>query len=191
MAKRQVGLKDISFAELLTDVVETATTYEAVKKYERSIMAKITPKASSENLYSDDNMEDIVTSFDSIDVEIELNALSLETRAFLQGAKIVKGILIENKEDVAPYVAMIFKSKKVGGKFRYVCLFKGKFELVADNYETQADKIKTQTASIKATFMARDFDGNYRLIADEDTTDIVLADLEGWFTEVPSIPTAV
>ena len=191
MAKRQVGLKDISFAELLTDVVETATTYEAVKKYERSIMAKITPKASSENLYSDDNMEDIVTSFDSIDVEIELNALSLETRAFLQGAKIVKGILIENKEDVAPYVAMIFKSKKVGGKFRYVCLFKGKFELVADNYETQAAKIKTQTASIKATFMARDFDGNYRLIADEDTTDIVLADLEGWFTEVPSIPTAV
>lgn len=184
------GLKDISFAKLLTDVAKTGATYDAVKKYEKSISAKITPKSESETEYSDDSVEDVVNQFSQIDVEIELNMLSTETRAFLQGSKVVDGILVENKDDVAPYVAMIFKSKKSNGKYRYVCLYKGKFELSADNYETESEKIKTQTATLKATFMAREFDGNYRLIADEDTDGVVVADLEKWFTTVPPIPVA-
>lgn len=182
------GLKDISFAKLLTDVADTGATYEAVKKYEKSISAKITPKSESETEYSDDRVEDVVNQFSEIDVEIELNMLSTATRAFLQGSKIVNGILVENKDDVAPYVAMIFKSKKSNGKYRYVCLYKGKFELSADNYETEGDKIKTQTATLKATFMAREFDGNYRLIADEDTEGVIVTDLDAWFTTVPTVP---
>ncbi|OOM75500.1 major tail protein [Clostridium sp. BL-8] len=182
------GLKDISFAKLLTDVAGKEATYDTVKKYERSVTAKITPKSESETEYSDDNVEEVVNQFSQIDVEIELNMISTQTRAFLQGSKVVNGILIESKDDVAPYVAMIFKAKKSNGKYRYVCLYKGKFELSEDNYETEADKIKTQTASLKATFMAREFDGNYRLMADEDTEDIVAADLEKWFTAVPTVP---
>jgi phi13 family phage major tail protein len=183
---RQIGLKDVSFAPLTKDDT-TAATYGTVKKYERSISAKITPKSSSENEYSDDTIEDVVTQFDSVDVEIELNQLSLATRAFLQGAKLVNGVLIESKDDIPPYVYMAFKSKKANGKYRYVALFKGKFELPTDNFETQADKIKTQTATIKGTFMAREFDGNWRLIGDEDV-DGANSSLSEWLTTVPTIP---
>lgn len=183
---RQIGLRDVSFAKLLTDTSE-GTTYDTVKKYERSISAKLTPKSSSENQYSDDSMEDVVSAFDSVEVEIELNQLTPETRAFLQGAKVINGILVESKNDIAPYVAMVFRSVKANGKYRYVCLYKGKFELVADNYETQSDKIKSQTATIKGTFMPR-FDGNYRLIADEDATGANATALQAWLTTIPSIP---
>lgn len=187
---RQIGLKDVSFAKLLTDVVDGATTYDAMKKYERSVTAKITPKQDSETEYSDDSIEDIVSSFNSIDVEIELNTLSLETRAFLQGAKVVNGILIESKEDIPPFVAMSFRSKKANGKYRYVCLFKGKFDITEDNFEIQADKVKSQTAKIKGTFVARDSDGYWRLIGDEDATGADATALASWLTAVPTIPVA-
>ncbi len=185
---RLIGLKDLSFSKLLTDT-KSAATYEAVKKYERSISAKITPKSNSENMYSDDNIEDVITSFSQVDVEIELNQLSIATRAFLQGSKVINGILIENKDDIPPYLAMVFKSKKSDRSYRYVCLYKGKFELNADDYATQEEKIKTQTAKLKGTFICRDFDGNYRLMADSDDTDVVVSDLESWFTTVPTVPT--
>lgn len=185
---RPIGLKDVSFAKLLTDTAGTGATYDTVKKYERSISAKVTPKSSSENLYSDDNIEDVLTNFSQVDVEIELNQLSTATRAFVQGSKVINGILIENKNDIAPYVAMVFKSKKSDNAYRYVCLYKGKFELSADDYNTQEEKIKTQTAKLKGTFICRDFDENYRLIADSNDPGIVVADLEKWFTTIPTIP---
>lgn len=184
---RPIGLKDLSFAKLLTDT-KTEATYEPVKKYERSINAKVTPKSNSENLYSDDNTEDVVTSFSQVDVEIELNQISTATRAFVQGSKIIKGILVETKKDIAPYLAMIFKSKKTDGSYRYVCLYKGKFEISSDEYATQEEKIKTQTAKLKGTFICREFDEAYRLIADSGDEGIVVADLERWFVQVPPMP---
>lgn len=189
---RQIGLKDISIAELLTDTAE-GVTYKTVEKLERSVSAKITPKSNSENLYSDDSIEDVAVNFEQIDVEIELNQLSIKSRAKLLGSKIVNGILIENKDDItiAPYTALIFKSKKLNGKYRYVCLYKGKWELVEDEFNTVEDKISSTTPKIKGTFMARNFDGNYRLMADSDDEDIVAGDLEKWFTTVPTIPVAI
>lgn len=186
---RTIGLRDISFAELLTDVKGTGATYGQVKKYERSVSAKLTPKTNSDTSYSDDEVEDIITTFSQVDVEIELNQLSVPTRAFLQGSKIINGILVENKDDQAPYVYMVFKSKKSNGAFRYVCLFKGKFELVSDDHQTQEEKIKQGTAKLKGTFICREFDGNYRLISDSDDIGVVVADLEKWFETVPTIPT--
>lgn len=187
---RQIGLKDISIAKLLTDD-NGGTTYDTVEKLERSVSAKITPKSNSENLYSDDSIEDVVVNFSEISVEIELNQLSIASRAKLLGSKIVNGILIENKDDIttAPYTALIFKSKKLNGEHRYVCLFKGKWELVEDDYNTEEDKVKTTTPKLKGTFMARTSDGNYRLMADTDDEGVDKADLESWFTKVPDIPT--
>ena len=186
---RQIGLKDLSIATLTKDDKD-GVTYSAVEKLERSVSAKVTPKSNSENLYSDDSIEDVATNMSQIDVEIELNQLSIASRAKMFGSKIVNGILIENSDDVtiAPYVALIFKSKKLNGAFRYVCLLKGKFELVGDDYNTQEEKIKASTAKIKGTFMARTYDGNFRLIADGDDDGVKVVDLEKWFTTVPEIP---
>ena len=187
---RQIGLRDIHIA-LLTKDDSTAATYAAPTKLERAISAKLTPKANSENIYSDDIVEDIVTSFDSVEVEIELNQLSLTSRATLQGSKVVKGVLIESKEDIPPTVALGFKSKKHDGNYRFVWLLKGKFELATDEYDTEAEKPAPKSAKLKGTFFARDFDGNYRFIADEDEVDVDEAIIAAWFTTVPTEPVAV
>ncbi|MEN8906948.1 MAG: major tail protein [Clostridiales bacterium] len=113
---RQVGLRNIHIAILTSDTTEGAI-YEAPEKLKRAISAKLTPKTNSENIYSDDAVEDVLHVFEGVDVEIEINQLSLTSRAKLQVAKVVKGVLIENKDDLAPIIAIGFKSKKSNGKF--------------------------------------------------------------------------
>ncbi|KAF5029262.1 hypothetical protein DSECCO2_650440 [anaerobic digester metagenome] len=184
---RQIGLRDIHIA-LLTKDDATGATYAVPTKLERAVGAKLSPKVNSENIYSDDTVEDIIAAFDSVDVEIELNQLSLTSRATLQGAKVVKGVLIESKDDIVPTLALGFKSKKHNGKYRYVWLLKGKFELVTDEYDTEAEKPSPKSAKLKGTFFSRDFDGNFRFIADEDESGIDLTIITGWFTAVPAEP---
>ncbi len=187
---RQIGLRDIHIAVLKTDD-DTGATYDTPVKLERAISAKISPKSNSDNIYSDDSVEDIITSFEGVDVEIEVNQLSLESRAKLQGAKVVKGVLIENKDDVAPTIALGFKSKKNNKKYRYVWLLKGKFEIATDEYDTETEKPKAQSAKLKGKFYPREADGHYRFIADEDAVDVDATIISGWFTAVPDEPATV
>ncbi|TCT14575.1 phi13 family phage major tail protein [Natranaerovirga pectinivora] len=184
---RQIGLRDIHIAKLTKDD-RTEVAYETPMKLERAIAAKLTPKSNSENIYSDDTVEDVITAFEGVDVEIEVNQLSLESRAKLQGSKVVKGVLIESKDDIPPTVALGFRSKKNNGKYRYVWLLKGKFELAEDEYDTEGEKPQPKSAKLKGTFFARDYDGNYRFIADEDATGIDQTIVEEWFAEVTEEP---
>ncbi len=133
----------------------------------------------------------MILAFEGVDVEIELNQLSLTSRAKLQGAKVVTGVLIESKDDIPPTIALGFRSKKSNGKYRYVWLLKGKFELTADEYDTEAEKPQPKSAKLKGSFYARDFDGNFRFIADEDETGIDPAIIAAWFTAVPDEPVVV
>lgn len=185
---RQIGLRDIHIAILKTDDSKGAT-YDTPMKLERAISAKLSPKSNSDNIYSDDSVEDIITAFEGIDVEIEVNQLSIASRAKLQGSKVIKGVLIENKDDMPPTIALGFKSKKNNGKYRYVWLLKGKFELATDEYDTEGEKPKAQSAKLKGKFFSRDFDRNYRFIADEDEEGVDATIISGWFTAVPSEPT--
>lgn len=187
---RQIGLKDIHIA-ILTKDDSIAATYDTPIKLERAISAKLSPKSNSDNIYSDDAVEDIITAFEGIDVEIEVNQLSLTSRAKLQGAKVVKGVLIENKDDIPPTLALGFKSKKNNGKYRFVWLLKGKFELATDEYDTEAEKPKAQSAKLKGKFFSRDFDGNYRFICDDDVQGIDATIISGWFTSVTEQPTVI
>lgn len=183
---RQIGLENLTVA-LVEEDAATGIKYATPIKLERSIKAKISPKTSSEKLYSDDSVEEILNNFDSCDVEIEINQLQLSTRALIQGAKLVNGILVENKDDIAPELALGFRSKKSNGKYRYVWLLKGKFEITEDEYETIGEKPTAQSNTISGSFYGRNFDGNWRIMEDEDSKDSDPNRLANWFKEIPEI----
>lgn len=69
---RQMGLKDIHIA-ILTEDTSSGTTYETPEKLERAISTKLSPKSNTENIYSDDSVEDVIAAFEGVDVEIEVN----------------------------------------------------------------------------------------------------------------------
>ena len=183
---RQIGLENLTVAVVEEDKT-TGIKYATPIKLERSIKAKISPKTSSEKLYSDDSVEEILNNFDSCDVEIEINQLQLKTRSLIQGAKIVNGILVENKDDIAPELALGFRSKKSNGKYRYVWLLKGKFEITEDEYETIGEKPTAQSNSISGSFYGRNSDGNWRIMEDEDSEGADMERLANWFKAVPEI----
>jgi phi13 family phage major tail protein len=66
-----------------------------------------------------------------------------------------------------------------------VWLLKGKFELAGVEYDTEAEKPQPKSSKLKGTFYSRDFDSNYRFIADEDEPLIDAAIIAAWFTDVP------
>ena len=86
------------------------------------------------------------------------------------------------KDDEPPYVAIGFRAKKTGGRFRYVWLLKVKFKVPSEKYETKGESIKFNTPDIEADFTARKKDGRWK--ADFVGTEESDA-AKTWFTEVP------
>jgi phi13 family phage major tail protein len=164
-----VGLKDLHYA-LLTKDDSTGVTYSTPKKIIGAINAKISPKSNTETLYADDGPSETATALGEIDVELEVKDIPLSVQAELLGHTLSNGVIVKKAEDVAPYVAIGFRSEKSNGKFRYKWLYKGKFSLPEEDYSTKEDKPKFQTPKIKATFIKREFDGAWEATGDEDET---------------------
>ncbi|WP_338609532.1 phage tail protein [Clostridium baratii] len=185
---RRMGLRDISIALVTENTLSNYKT-DAVKKLARSISAKVTEKKKVENTYSDDGTEEVIESFDSVEVEIEINDLSPEQEALLKGCKYENGFLVDNQNDMANEIAIGWRAKRTDGKYEFVWLYCGKFnEGTTENYETQEDKLKTQTPTLKGTFYPREKDKNWRVRVNEsylqENHTSAKAAIQNWFSTV-------
>jgi len=182
----QIGFKDLHYA-LLTVDDDIAIDYSIPIKIAGAIDAKISPKVSTKTLFADDGPDEVSSTLGEIDVEIQVKDLPLDAQAALLGHTVTGGVLTKNSGDIAPYLALGFKSKKTNGKYRYVWLLKGKFHLQEQEYKTQEDTPEFQTPSIKATFVKRQHDGDWQKIADEDHPDYTAEIGANWFTAVSGV----
>ena len=178
MAK--IGVSQFHYAKNTKDDT-TGVTYDvlvAVKK-----LKEISIKTASDTAtdYADNGPSDVASSLGEITVEISLSDLSLEDQAALLGHTITAGVMTYNADDTAPYVAIGFVGLKSNGKKRYVWLLKGQFQEPDDTYKTKGDKIEFQPQSITGKFVIRDFDGDWKKMADEDATGYLPATGTGWF----------
>lgn len=185
---RRKGLRDIYVAKVTTNNGTTYTT-ETPIKLARSISAKIDVKRETQELYSDDAIEEVLNSLSSINVEINLNDLSPTQEALLLGCTYENGFLLDNKDDIANEIALGWRAKRTDGKWEMVWLYCGKFsEGNSENYETEKDKIATQTPTLKGTFYAREKDGNFRVRVNESYLEGTYTDAQtaitNWFSAV-------
>lgn len=185
---RYCGLRDVYVARLLQN---TATAYatDTPVKLARAINAKISDKWSSEKIYSDDGTEDTITSYEGTEVELEISTLAPQDRALLFGQLYENGFLVKNKNDLAPELAVGYRTKRRNGKYEFVWLYCGKFgQGVDDEHETEAEKVNTQTNTIKGDFYDRQKDGRYQIVVDEsnlaDADTDAKAAITGWFSKV-------
>lgn len=182
-----------SFRDIHVALVKenTATSYvtETPVKLARAIKGKISDKFTTEKIYSDDTVEDVSTTYEGTEVELEVNSLAPQDKALLFGHLYENGFLVKNKEDKAPEVAIGYRAKKLNGKYEFVWLYVGTFgQGFEDNYETEADKATTQTATLKGDFYERQIDKNYHNSVDESNllaehTDATAA-IKDWFAKV-------
>lgn len=167
-----IGVRDVVFCLLKKDDA-TGVQYDAsVHSAPGVIEIGLTPNVSSEQLAADDNPAfEMMSAFDTLDVSFTVNALDKELSALLLGHTVdSNGVLIEASDDVAPYVAMGFKSAKSDGTDKYIWLYKGKFTPSDQTFRTKEQgTVNWNTPALSATFGPRDNDK--RMKADIDTSD--------------------
>ena len=191
---RTCGCKDLYAALVLQN---TATQYVAgeTRKLSRMVKAKIDEKWTSEKIYSDDETEEVITSYEGTDVELEVNALAPQDRAFLFGQRYENGYLVKTSNDMAPEVAIGWRERKLNGKYEFKWLFVGKFaEGISDEANTKEGKLSPTTKSIKGSFYERSLDNQYEISVDEsnlidENTDAKTA-IADWFSKVQEYPNA-
>lgn len=185
---RTCGCKDIHVALVIANTVTQYLT-DLPQKLARAIKVKIDEKWTSEKIYSDDGTEEVITSYEGTDVELEVNALAPQDKALIFGQLYTHGFLIKNTNDRAPEVALGWRERKLNGKYEFKWLYVGKFaEGISEEAQTKEGKLAPTTKSIKGSFYERELDGNYEISIDESNlieeyTDAKTA-LENWFSEV-------
>lgn len=177
----RIGLRDVHYA-ILTSDDDDGAAYEAPVKIPGAISANINPNPSTETLFADDGPMEVASTLGEIGLELNMASISTTVQAALLGHTIVNGKLIKKADDVAPWVALGFRSLKSNGNYKYVWLTKGKFAPSPEDHTTKGDAVEFQTPTINGSFVKREFDDIYEIIGDEDdaafTEEMALA----WFT---------
>lgn len=191
---RTCGCKDIHVA-LITENTSTQYLAGIPQKLARAIKIKIDEKWTSEKIYSDDETEEVITSYEGTDIELEINALAPQDRAIFFGQLYKHGYLVKNANDRAPEVAIGWRERKLNGKYEFKWLYIGKFaEGISEEANTKEGKLSPTTKSIKGSFYERALDGKYEISVDEsnlvtEDTDAATA-LKNWFSTVQEYPDA-
>ena len=187
MAGTIIGLKELHYA-LLTADTDAALTYDVPVSVVGAVQANINPNPSMETLFADDGPMDTAATLGQIELDIIASDFPIEVQAALLGHSVVGGVMIRKSTDVAPWVAIGFKSLKSNGYYRYVWLLKGKFQVPEQSHETKGDRVNFQTPTLKGIFVRRDYDDAWQKQTDEDYVDYVPATGTNWFLAVEGSP---
>lgn len=185
---RMISARDVHIAKVTQDDA-TAYKTETPAKLAKTIKIKVNDKKTLEKIYSDDGVEDTITTYEGTEIELELNALSPQERSILFGAVYKDGYLIHNKNDQPTPLALGYRAKRLSGKYRFTWYYIGVFgEGLEETLETMEDKIKTQTVTLKGTFYERKKDENFKIEVDEafllEDNKGAAAAIKVWFSEV-------
>lgn len=186
MPQRQ-SLRNLHYAILTSDTA-AGVEYQPPAPLVGAISAKISPTSNQEKLWADDGVFDIASNLCDISLEIELATLPIKAQAVLLGHTYQDGVMTLKDTDEPPYLAIGFMSQPQPGRFRFVWLYKGKFALLSDEYATSTDSAAWRQAKLSGTFVKREFDGEWQVIADSGDAGFTAADF--WFRSVYPLPPA-
>ncbi|BCY18692.1 hypothetical protein hrd7_25410 [Leptolinea sp. HRD-7] len=190
--KSYVGVKDLYFALITQD---DASAYLAGTPELLAPVTQISAEHTSslDTQYADDQPFDVNASEGESKLTIDVTSVPMKTLATLLGKPFddSTGRMIDNGGgSTPPDVAILYRSRKSNGKFRYFCYQKGKFSPPKDEATTKTDKAepKPQQLVFTAVKTIHQFtlpdsttDGLKRIMGDEDTVNFSGT---GWFTQV-------
>lgn len=184
-----VDFRDLHYA-ILTETPDGGFSYGSIKRIGPTVSGKASPKSDSSTFNAEGGPYATATAFGGVDIELETAEMTLSTYAELLGKQVIKGQVVDNVSDVAPYVALLYRLPYIdSNKNLYVCYYKVKFEIPSDEHKTAEDKPNFQSAKIKGKAIQRS-DGNWRHRLDENEEGFDATVAANWFKQVPTPPTA-
>lgn len=175
-----IGLRDLYIAKVTEGA--DGETYDTPRRLAKLIKIEMKTEVAEGKLFADDGVDKIEKEFVSGELTINANDLASEDTAELLGQKQDDDMVVYGGESDDPaYFAVGFRAKKSGGKYRYVWLYKVKFKIPDESFETKGDGINFQTPTIVGEYIKRDKDGNWLADYTGVPTDAVASK---WFTTV-------
>ena len=149
MAK--IGLDNFRYA-LMAENAGGTVTYGVAKKPGKAISCSVSISNNSATLYADNTLAESDTSFQSGTVTLGIDEEDIVTQAELLGHTVSNGVIVRNRNDVAPYVGIgrIVK-KMVNGaiKWKVEFLSKVRFSEPSQDDNTQGESIEFGTVEIE------------------------------------------
>jgi len=175
-----VGLRDLYYAPI-TEGAGGVETYGAPVRLAKAISVDMSVETAEAFLFADDSVDEAERQFVKGTIKMNINDLTPNISAVLLGQTQDKDkVVYAGEEDDPPYVALGFRAKKTKGLYKYIWLYKVKFAIPSEKYQTKDDKLNFQTPEIEGTFIKRD-DGLWKsdhVALPEDTV------AQTWFTAV-------
>lgn len=179
-----IGVRDLVFCKLTKDETD-AHTYDAeIKQAPGVIEVAMAAQRTEDQLGANDNAYyEIMASNDGYEVSVTQASMGNDMVSFLLGSAIdANGAVIENSGDLAPYVAMGFKTARSDGSDDYVWLYKGKFGPGDSTFHTKEQgAVNWQTPVLTGMFGPRIHDANIKAVLntkDEDAAGALAAFFE-------------
>lgn len=185
MAGVLIGLRDLYFAE-----IKEAGEFDTPYRIAKAIEATVTPNVSNAVLYADDGAAESASGEGETEIGLNVDALANRIYAKLLGKTVIGGGVADSTGDVAPNGALLFRSLKSNGKYRYIVYYKGNFQVPEEAYQTKGESIEYNTPTINGVFVHSDTvldekgNGVKRFIIDEDDDDVDEQVIKDWFTKV-------
>lgn len=187
-----IGCEGLVFAKLTADTsgASGATTYDA-SLFEAPGVQEIALSAqtTSEQLPADDiPLYEQVNLLDGYELSVTMAALGSDAVAWLLGHSIdTNGVLVKKDSDVAPYVAVGFKTPRSDGSMDYIWFYKGQFAPGDETFRTkEKGKVNWQTPTIKGTFGSRISDHMIQTVVNDK--DTLAASILATFFSAPYTP---
>lgn len=178
-----ISIQKLHVAKMLTDVAGGAATYETPIDFGKVLrQVDISPSNSTVEAYADGQTIDTANNTASYELTFETAALPLEYLAYLLGHSYSGGKMTANKDDVAPYFALMFQSDKRNGKARYIRFYKVQFSEPTSTGKTKEENIEFQMPTITAKAIYRLSDGNSYTYADDEEDASI--DADAWYASV-------
>lgn len=180
------GAKNFHLADITSNTTESYVA-GLPKKAERLISIEIETKTESEEVYSDDEVEETVYGTVEKTGKVALNYLTPETKLLMFGGEIDEdGVYFPPGEVEVKHHALGFQMPTTGGKNKYVWYYDVVFEYPNEKAETSEGKPKIQSVEI-----------NFKCYKNKQlNTHVAELDMNGatanvekektWFTAVPT-----
>ena len=156
-----IGLRDLVYATI-TEGEDGKETYGTPKKLAEVMNADLSVTTAEGTLYADDAVSESVKEFVKGLIKLGIKDLATEDTAALLGQEVDgEKVIYGGADDEPPYVAVGFRAKKTGGKYRYIWLYKVKFKIPNESFKTKGESIEFNTPEIEGEFFKRS-DGRWK-----------------------------
>lgn len=147
-----LGLRDLYYAVMQEQ--DGVASYKKPKKMAEAMSADLSVNVAEGKLFADDALSEDVKKFTSGTIKLGVKDLIAEVVAELLGQKVDgNNVVWAGGDDEPPYVAIGFRAKKTGGRFKYIWLLKCKFKVPGEKYQTEGESITFNTPEIEGTIL--------------------------------------